>query len=154
MRRADKEIVKKELVEKIIGEALVCRVAFCKNNQPYLVPLSFGYDGKCIYLHTAKEGKKIDYIETNNRVCFEMDINVKTIEHPSVACKWSTIYQSVIGFGRIYEIIESNEAAYALNKIMQKYSGKDWEFTDKMIATVRIWKIEIDEISGKQSNMD
>lgn len=153
MRRKDKQIENKETIEKVINESLVCRLALAKENVPYLVPVSFGYDGKCLYVHTAKEGKKIDYLESNNQVCFEFDINVKTIEHESVACKWTTSYQSVIGFGKMTEITDFEEAAYALNQIMLHYSGKEWEMTEKMLATVKMWKIEIEEMTGKESAM-
>ena len=105
MRRKDKQIENKEIIDKVIKESLVCRVALAKDNIPYIVPVSFGYDGKCLYVHTAKEGKKVDYLAANNRVCFEFDINVKTIGHESVACKWTTSYQSVIGFGKMTDTI-------------------------------------------------
>jgi len=153
MRRTDKQIINKVEIEQIIKNALVCRLALCKDNIPYLVPVSFGYDGKCLYAHTAKEGRKIGFIQANNLVCFEFDINVKTIEHESIACKWTTTYQSVIGYGRITEITDFNECAYALNQIMLQYSGKEWELTEKMLGTVKMWKIEIDEMSGKESAM-
>ncbi|MDF1550729.1 MAG: pyridoxamine 5'-phosphate oxidase family protein, partial [Bacteroidales bacterium] len=153
MRRTDKELIDIKLIENIIKQSLVCRLALSKNNMPYLVPVSFGYDGKNIYVHTAKEGKKIDYLESNNIVCFEFDINVKTIEHESVACKWTTAYQSVIGFGKMFEITDFLEAKYALNQIMMQYSGKEWELNEKMLSTVKMWKIEIEEMTGKESAM-
>jgi nitroimidazol reductase NimA-like FMN-containing flavoprotein (pyridoxamine 5'-phosphate oxidase superfamily) len=153
MRRSDKEISEKSLIEQIIKNSLTCRLALAKDNIPYLVPVSFGYDGKCLFVHTAKEGKKIDFINSNHLVCFEFDINVKTVEHETIACKWSTSYQSVIGYGKMTEITDFAEAAYALNRIMLQYSGKDWEMTEKMLGTVKMWKIEIDEMSGKQSEM-
>lgn len=153
MRRADKQITSHPEIEQIIKNSLVCRLALTKENIPYLVPVSFGYDGKCLYVHTAKTGKKIDFIKANSLVCFEFDVNVKTIEHETVACKWSTTYQSVIGYGRMTEITDFTEAAYSLNQIMIQYSGKSWEMTEKMLDTVKMWKIEINEISGKQSEM-
>ena len=153
MRRTDKQIINTSDIEQIIKNSLVCRLALAKDNIPYLVPVSFGYDGKCLYVHTAKEGRKIDFIRANSMVCFEFDINVKTVEHKSVACKWSTSYQSVIGYGKMSELTDFREAAYALNQIMLQYSGKDWEMTEKMLETVKMWKIEIEEMTGKQSEM-
>jgi len=153
MRRTDKQIIHQSDMEKIIKGSLVCHLAFAKDNIPYLVPISFGYDGSCLYFHTAKEGKKIDFIKANNQVCFEFDINVKTIGHETIACKWATTYQSIIGYGRMIEITDFNEAAYALNQIMIQYSGKEWELTEKMLNTVKMWKIEIEEMTGKESGI-
>ena len=71
MRRKDKEIKDKEVIESIIKRATVCRIALSENNVPYIVPLSFGYKDNCLYFHSAPEGRKIDIIKQNNNVCFE-----------------------------------------------------------------------------------
>jgi len=36
------------------------------------VPVIFGWDGNCIYVYTT-EGKKVDMMRENQRVCFEID---------------------------------------------------------------------------------
>ena len=154
MRRTDKQITTKKDIEQIIKDSLVCRLAFSKDNIPYIVPVSFGYDGTSLYVHTAKEGKKIDFIHSNNLICFEFDINVKTVEHETSACNWTTTYQSVIGYGRIFEVTKFEEAQYGLNQILLHYSGKEWNLNEKMLNTVKMWRIEIEEISGKQSTME
>ncbi|MGD8833836.1 MAG: pyridoxamine 5'-phosphate oxidase family protein [Desulfobacteraceae bacterium] len=56
MRREDKQITDRKEIDAIIHGSKVCRLAMSKENQPYLVPLSFGYDGKAIYVHTAGTG--------------------------------------------------------------------------------------------------
>lgn len=153
MRRKNKEIFQRTEIDEIINKTDVCRIAFAKENIPYIVPVSFGYDGKNIYIHTATVGKKIEFIESNNIVCFEFDTDIKTISHETIGCKWSTTYRSVIGNGKITEITNEKKMIDALNKIMLHYSNKEWEFTNKMLKNVRIWKIEIEEITGKKSNV-
>jgi len=49
-------------MDEIIRGSHVCRIALAIDNMPYIVPVSFGYDGESIYLHTAKEGKKINLV--------------------------------------------------------------------------------------------
>ena len=153
-KRKEKKTLERAEIDQIINKSDVCRIAFAKENIPYIVPVSFGYDGKSLYLHTALEGKKIDFIRSNNIVCFEFDTDVKTITHKTIGCKWSTTYRSVIGNGKIYEIKDERKMINALNKIMQHYSGKEWEFTEKMLKNVRIWEIEIERITGKKSNIE
>ncbi len=153
MRRKEKEILERSEIDQIINKSDVCRIALSRNNIPYILPLSFGYDGKSLYFHTAIEGKKIDFMKANKQVCFEFDTDVKTITHDSIGCKWTTAYKSVIGNGTIYEISDKNQMINALNQIMLHYSGKEWEFTEKMLKNIRIWKINIEEITGKKSNI-
>ena len=68
MRRKDKEITDITETENIIRNSLVCRLALSWEDKPYIVPISFGYDGACIYFHSAVSGKKIDYMTKNQNV--------------------------------------------------------------------------------------
>jgi nitroimidazol reductase NimA-like FMN-containing flavoprotein (pyridoxamine 5'-phosphate oxidase superfamily) len=47
------------------------RLACARDDQPYVVPIHFAYDGEGLYgLTTA--GQKIDWMRTNPRVCLEI----------------------------------------------------------------------------------
>jgi len=151
MRRTDKEIESREEVDEIIRGSDVCRIALAMDNMPYIVPVSFGYDGGSIYLHTAREGKKIDYFKNNNSVCFEFERNVKLIKDTNNACKWSFSYESVIGFGTIHELESLEQRAIGLNKIMVRYSGKEWVFGEDKLNDIRVWKIGVTSMTGKRS---
>ncbi|OYT13209.1 MAG: pyridoxamine 5'-phosphate oxidase [Bacteroidetes bacterium 4572_114] len=152
MRREDKQIIGRPEIDEVISKTDVCRLAFAKGNVPYITPVSFGYDGKSIFIHTAKTGRKIEFIKENNLVCFEFETDVKTIEDETVPCKWTSTYRSVIGYGKIIELQGFDDKVSAINQIMQHYSGKQWNFDERMLKGVKLWKIEIDEISGKQSD--
>ena len=151
MRRNEKQIQNRIEIDEIIKKSQVCRLALTKNNIPYIVPVSFGYDGKSLFIHTALNGKKIDFIEANNLVCFEFDSQVKTEEHETIPCKWTAAYRSIIGYGKMIEIENLDERIIAINHIMLHYSGKEWAFNEEMLKRVKLWEIEIEEISGKVS---
>ena len=151
MRRKDKEIVDRPLIDWIMHQAQVCRLGLCQDNQPYIVPLSFGYDNHKIYFHTATAGTKITIFLAHPQVCFEMEHDVKIIEDEQSPCKWSHSYFSVIGFGTVHEINELDAKKEALNQIMRHYSHKDWSFAGLPLENVRLWAIDISEISGKKS---
>jgi nitroimidazol reductase NimA-like FMN-containing flavoprotein (pyridoxamine 5'-phosphate oxidase superfamily) len=70
MRRTELEITDSKVLKKILSQAKYVTLALAMDNQPYLVSLSHGYDESrnCIYFHCAKEGKKIDFIKSNNVV--------------------------------------------------------------------------------------
>lgn len=151
MRRKDRQIEAREKIDAIIKGSRVCRVAMALDNQPYLVPLSFGYDGSAIYLHTARDGKKIGYFEAAAEVCFEFERNVRLVQSAQRACKWSLAYESVIGYGTIEEMLEPQDKKNGLNQIMLQYSGKKWQFRDADLAKTRVWKISITSITAKTS---
>jgi uncharacterized protein len=150
MRRTNREIKEQTAIDEIIRSTNTCRLAMSKDNQPYVVPLSFGYDGEDIYFHTATKGQKIDFIEANPNVCVEFD-NCTEITKGDKACKWSCHFQSVICFGKIEEITNKDGMINALNILMEQYSGRsDWEYTDKDLKGVRMWCVKIESMTGKQ----
>lgn len=151
MRRKDREITDPELISEVIRGSDVCRLGLAKENTPYIVPLSFGYDGNAIYFHTARVGRKIDFIESNRAVCFEFERGVQLRPDPTDPCEWGFSFQSVIGLGTIHELETLAEKVHGLDQIMRHYSGQDWELGEKSVGNLRVWKIVIETVSGKQS---
>ena len=151
MRRTDKEIVSRKEIDEIIRGSQVCRIALAMDNIPYIVPVSFGYDHNSIYIHTAIEGKKLNYIRNNNNVCFEFERNVALIKDPNNACKWTFSYESVIGLGTIYELDSKEQIRNGLNAIMRQYSGREWIFAEDKLTNIKVWRIEINSITGKRA---
>jgi nitroimidazol reductase NimA-like FMN-containing flavoprotein (pyridoxamine 5'-phosphate oxidase superfamily) len=118
MRRKEKQITERKEMDDIINASPVCRMAMAHGNEPYLVPLAFGYDGNAVYIHTAIQGKKIEIIEANPRVCIEFEHKVQVMKNDNQACKWSFSFQSVIGFGTISELRDPHQKI----RFSQKFS--------------------------------
>jgi len=151
MRRKDKEITDKKLICDIIDKAEILRLGLCKDNNPYVVPLSFGFDGDFIYFHSAREGMKIDYIRSNPNVCFELESEAELVKHESSPCDFTFSYRSVIGFGEVSEITEKDEKRKVLKIILNHYSEKEWNIPWPMLLAVRVWRIRITSLFGKES---
>lgn len=153
MRRKDKEIKDMDTIESILKEAQVCRIALCDNDNPYIVPMNFGFKDNCIYIHSACKGRKIDIINKNKNICFEVDIKEKIVKS-EITCNWGMKYYSVIGSGKA-EFIENIEGKReAFDIIMQKYSVNDsesYEYSETTLNKTAVIKIEINEITGKKS---
>ena len=148
MRRKDRQIIDREAIDTIILRSSVCRLGLSDDGQPYIVPLSFGYDGSFLYVHAAVEGRKVDILKRNQRVCFEFD-RLEEVTSAEQACNWSMRYESVIGFG-VAELLENPDAkATALNCIMRQYSGRDWTFSEQALSSTSVYRIRIEEVTGK-----
>ncbi|MGD0752098.1 MAG: pyridoxamine 5'-phosphate oxidase family protein [Anaerolineales bacterium] len=148
MRRTDREIQSREAIDQIIRAAGVFHLGLCQGDRPYVVPLSFGYDGTSVYFHTADEGMKINYMTANPRVCFEMEHDVHIIRDEQ-ACKWGQAFSSVIGFGTVHEITDQVGRRAAMEQVMLHYSGKEWEFDAETFSKIRLWCISIEQVTGK-----
>ena len=151
MQRKEKEILDRHEIDEIIRACRVCRLGLARDNMPYIVPICFGYDGTSIYFHTAGEGRKIDFMEANESVCFEFEHNVEVLTHETSPCKWSMAFACVIGQGRVEEVSSEEDKIAGLGRIMAHYSDRSWEMTGKMAAGVRVWRISIQTVTGKRS---
>lgn len=148
MRRKDREINDRGTIDDIIRRCRVCRLGMCDNGQPYVVPMSFGYDGQCIYLHAATEGRKIDILRRNSRVCFEFDILDEMIPSDT-ACSWGMRYESVIGAGPAEIVTESEAMRVAFDHIMRQYGSDAWTYDEQQLAGTLVIRIGIEEVTGK-----
>jgi uncharacterized protein len=148
MRRKEREIKDRKVIDDIIRRCRVCRVAMNDEGQPYVVPLNFGYDGRFLFFHCAQEGRKIDILKKNNRVGFEFDI-LHDIVTAKQACKWGTKYESVIGSGTA-EILDALKAKKeALECIMRQYGSNAKDFPEDIMKKTLIIRVRIRAISGK-----
>ena len=153
MRKKEKEITAKSEIEKILKNNTVCRIALSENNMPYIVPMSYGYEEGKLYLHCAKEGKKLDIIRKNSRVCFEVSDSIELIK-ADIPCKFSTKFRSLIGTGNIEIAEDRNMVKKGLEIIMQQHAGTEqWEFPEKIYDHVHILVIRIDNVTGKKSGI-
>jgi hypothetical protein len=151
MRRNDKAVLDRDTIDTIIHQSDYCHLACCQGKTPYVIPVSFGYDGTAVYIHTASSGRKIGIFEHNSRVCLAFVSRADLISNPNNACDWSYEFSSVIAEGTITKISEPEQKNYALNQIMIHYSGKEWDIPEKSLAGTLTWKITIDMVTGKNS---
>ena len=151
MRRKDKQIGDPAVIEAIIRRSLVCRLAMADGGQPYVVPISFGYQNRCLYFHSAAEGKKIEILRKNPRVCFEFDVDL-SLKKSDRPCRWGMKFKSVIGFGTARFIEEAEEKRRALSVILSQYSSERFTFSDEALDGVTVFCVKIEEITGKQSD--
>ena len=87
-------------IDNLLTSQVLGKIACTDGLQPYIVPVTYSYDGKYIYGQT-NDGKKLDILRKNPRVCFEVDC-VFNMRH----------WQSVIILGT-FEELENDEAEQA-----------------------------------------
>jgi nitroimidazol reductase NimA-like FMN-containing flavoprotein (pyridoxamine 5'-phosphate oxidase superfamily) len=155
VRRKEKEITHVSEKIEVIEKNKVCRLALSENDRPYIVPLNYGYSFEngalTLYFHSAKEGKKLEIIRKNPWACFEIDGDAGLIEGDK-PCEYSYAFQSVIGTGRIAFMETPEEKRMALNKLMRHMTGSDeaYDFPEKALAAVAVYKMEVEEFTGKE----
>ena len=150
MRRNDRELNFSATLD-LLDRCHVVRLAMIDAQEPYIVPLNYGYiceKGQItLFCHSAKVGRKLDVMRANPLVGFEMDTDYLLQTHEE-ACHHSNLYSSVIGTGE-FELLSGESAKSALTVLMRHQTGRDFTFTDEQINYVAVFAIHVKTISGK-----
>ncbi len=91
-------------INNILSSQVVGRLGCTDGKQPYIVPVTFTYDGDYIYGQT-NEGTKLNMLRKNKQVCFEVDVMTDMRN-----------WQSVIVYGKFEEL--KNKAAEKAREIL------------------------------------
>ena len=148
MRRKDKMKSQEEAVQILDKCTNGVLSVIGDGGYPYGVPVSYVYKEGKIYFHCAAEGHKLDAIKAEPKVSFTV-VGADNI----ASDKFTTLYKSVVCFGKA-SVADTDEAKMdALNIIREKYSG---DFPEEGAAYIKkFWDkttvviIEIEHMTGK-----
>ena len=152
MTKRERQVTDKNQILRILDTAKVLHLGLAVNNEPYVVPMNYGYteeDGKLVlYLHSALQGRKLDMIRENPRVFFELECDQAPFEGEK-PCQYGLVYSSVMGRGTagIVEDVEEKKKAMAI--LMKTQTQKEFSFDDKLVSIVAVIRIDVAEYTAK-----
>ncbi len=80
MTRREREVTDINEIKNILDTAKVLHLGLVDGDEPYVVPMNYGYtlEGEklTVYLHGARRGRKLDLIRANPKVFFELDCGI------------------------------------------------------------------------------
>jgi nitroimidazol reductase NimA-like FMN-containing flavoprotein (pyridoxamine 5'-phosphate oxidase superfamily) len=150
MRRSEREVADKAIIEKILCQASICRLGFAFDNVPYIVPVNYGYRENKIYIHSAPKGEKIDLIKKCKTVCFEIELASEVLKD-KLACNWTSRYRSIIGYGTIKIITDKAEKTRGMDIIMAQHGGPEKNEYNASFERMVILELEIERLTAKQA---
>ena len=123
------------------------------NDHPYVVPMQYGFtftDGRLtLYAHCAKEGRKLDILKKNPCVFIELETDVAIVSGGDIPCKYGSEYASVMGAGTAAIVEDVAEKISGLRLMMKTQSGRDFEITEQMAASVTVLRIDVPYVTAK-----
>lgn len=152
MTRRERQVTDINEILKILDNSKVLHLGLVDGDEPYVVPMNYGYtyenDKLTIWLHCARQGRKLDVMRANPKVFFEMEYGITPFEG-EVACKYGITYSSLMGRG-VATIIEDVETKkIALSSLMKVQTGKDFTFEDRIAEVVGVVRIDVIEFTAK-----
>ena len=152
MTKRELQITDENQIRDILDTAKVVHLGMCVDNEPYVVPMNYGYrleEGKLvIYLHCAMQGKKLDMIRANPNVFIEMDCHRKSFEGEK-PCQYGLSYSSLMGKGTARIIEDVEEKMQAMTVLMKTQVQKDFTFNERLVSIVNVIRIDVAEYTAK-----
>ena len=152
MTKRERHITDQQEILRILDAAKVLHLGLCVDNEPYVVPMNYGYameDGKLVlYLHSAVRGKKLDMMRENPKVFFALECDQMPFEGEK-PCQYGLSYSSVMGRGQAKIIENVEEKIEAMKLLMKTQTRKDFEFNERLVSIVAVVRIDVEEFTAK-----
>lgn len=147
MRRKRQELSEDECIKILTNEPRGVLALLGDGDYPYALPMSHVYvDGK-IYFHGAQKGHKLDAVRKYPKASYcVVDDGVRN------EGEWWYTFKSVIVFGKIRTLTDSNEKIEKLTYLGDKFFPTHEETVseiNKLLDKTEVFEIDIEHMSGK-----
>jgi len=150
--RPDRELTQEDDINDILINGKFTTISLCRNNEPYIVSLSYGYDHdkNALYFHCSKKGLKLDFLNINKRVCATV---VEDGGYLSNECAHK--YKSVVFWGDMQIVNDPEEKKHGMRILLHHLEEKDSVInknmleSDKSYSKMEILRLDIQQIHGK-----
>ncbi len=150
--RPNRELINKSDIDRILSEGKFAVISMCRDNEPYIVTLSYGYDSEkeTLYFHCAKKGLKLDFLNYNKNVCATV---IKDKGYLTGECGHE--YESVVFWGDMLPVNALNDKKHGMSILLHHLENKESVINDKLLKSdeyyskMEILKLRIEQIYGK-----
>ena len=153
MFKGEREILDGDILREILRRGRFTILALCREDEPYIVTLSYGYDEKanCLYFHTALKGAKLLFIESNDRACATVIEDKGYVQGECRHC-----YRSLVLAGRMKLVTELEEKKHGFEVLLDHLESDPRAPKAKYLpdegsySRAHILRLDIEEIRGKE----
>ena len=150
--KPDREITSTDEIEGLLKKGKYITIALCRNNEPYVVTLSYGYDsaGSALYFHASHKGMKMDFLKANSNVCASIIQDGGYIQDE---CKHP--FKTLIVRGKLTEVESMEEKKHGMQVLLSHLEEKPSVVqhlaleAEGVFSRMAVLKLEIGEIHGK-----
>jgi nitroimidazol reductase NimA-like FMN-containing flavoprotein (pyridoxamine 5'-phosphate oxidase superfamily) len=153
MHKQEREITDPDALLDILSEGQYVVLAMCRENEPYVVTLSYGHDRQAhaLYFHTALQGLKLDVIEQNPRVC-----GTVIEDRGYIQGECAHAYRSLVLWGEMYVVDDVAEKKHGMEILTEHLESDPDPIRRKHLQKadayerVAILRLDIQHMTGKQ----
>lgn len=128
----------------LLRSAGVGRLGCILNDEPYITPVNYEFDGNSIFIHSLA-GTKVTALRLNPRACLQVD-------EVESAVSW----RSAIAFGKFQEITDSEQRAEIMRRLLKKFPLltpiESAIAEDGHTPEIVVFQIKVERITGVGEN--
>jgi len=153
LTRTEKTTTDAKTVDDLLTTGKYMTLAMCRDNEPYCVTLSYGYDRekRALYSHCACKGLKLDILRDNNRVCGTVIVDEGYIQK-----ECGQPFRSVVFRAAAFEVHDLEEKKYGMSVLLNHLEDDPSIISEQKLEEDRrynafgILRFDIEEITAKK----
>ena len=153
MNKKEREIANRSKLLEILRQGKYVTIAMCRDNEPYIVTLSYGYDEdrNALYFHCSLKGLKLDFMNHNPNVCATV---IENRGYRMGECDQA--YRSVVFWGKMHPVEDLQEKKHGMQILLNHLEDDPEQVrkrslkSDEAYEEVGVLRLDITEISGKK----
>jgi nitroimidazol reductase NimA-like FMN-containing flavoprotein (pyridoxamine 5'-phosphate oxidase superfamily) len=152
IREPQRAVYDRDAVNQILDEAFLCHIGFVADNQPYVIPTSYGRAGNILYVHGSAASRMLRNLNEGLPVCITVTLLDGLVLARSVF-NHSMNYRSVVILGTATLVDDPAEKLTALRALSEHIIPHRWDDSrqpnEKELKATSVLKIPIEEFSAK-----
>ncbi len=153
MRRSNRER-DRGFVYEVIDRCEYGVAAFATGSgEPYCIPLSLVRVGDELFFHCALEGRKLELLRADPRVCVSFVCDAKPA-YVADKNNYTTYFKSAVVTGTAFEVTDPAQKTAALRALCEKLLGGHMDGFDRAVErslkVTGVWSIRMETATGKE----
>ena len=154
MQKKEREIIDKRIYKEIMKNGKFSTISMCRNDEPYIVTLNYGFDAinNNLYFHSAQKGLKLEFLKENQKVCGTI---IEDLGYVNDDC--SHKYRSIVFWGDMTIVENLDEKKHAFDIMLNHLEDNPSKLKKKFLKSEQSYentcllKLDINLITGKAS---
>ena len=152
VREADRAVYDRETVYRILDEGFLCHIGFVVDDQPFVIPTSYGRKDASLYIHGSAASRMLRQMKGGVPVCITVTLLDGLVLARSVF-NHSMNYRSVVILATATLVDDPAEKIAALHALSEHILPHRWDDArqpnEKELEATSVLKIPIEEFSAK-----
>ena len=154
MQKKEREILDKRIYKEIMKKGKFSTISMCRNDEPYIVTLNYGFDAinNNLYFHSAQKGLKLEFLKENQKVCGTI---IEDLGYVNDDC--SHKYRSIVFWGDMTIVENLDEKKHAFDIMLNHLEDNPSKLKKRFLKSEQSYentcllKLDINLITGKAS---